>query len=289
MAIDPERLLALDIPVVEQRYDEKDCILYALGCGLGHDPLDREALRFVYEKNLAVLPTYGSVLAASSFWMRDLETGIDFTKVVHGAQSLTVLQALPVRGTVMGRTRVRDVVDKGAGRGALLYVEHAVFEKDTGTALCTSLQTIVCRGDGGFGGPDRATRIAQEAAVEAPGRPADIVCNLPTRPDMALLYRLSGDLNPLHADPDVAARAGFPRPILHGLATFAVAGHAILKTLCGYDPAKLKTIAGRFTAPVFPGDTIRTEIWRDGGEINFRTRVVERNLVVMDQGRATIA
>jgi acyl dehydratase len=121
-----------------------------------------------------------------------------------------------------------------------------------------------------------------------PERAPDAVCDLPTRPETALIYRLSGDINPLHADPEFAKAAGFLRPILHGLATMGVAGHALLKTVCGYDPARLTAMSVRFTAPVFPGETIRTEIWRDGGVISFRARVMERNVVAIDSGRAEI-
>ncbi len=147
------------------------------------------------------------------------------------------------------------------------------------------MQTTFCRGDGGFGGPPRE----QLPVHPIPERAPDLVCDLPTRPETALIYRLSADPNPLHAEPAVAKAAGFPRPILHGLATYGVAGHAILKSLCGYDPARLTSIAGRFSAPVFPGETIRTELWRDGTVVSFRARVVERDVVAINNGRAEIA
>ncbi len=121
-----------------------------------------------------------------------------------------------------------------------------------------------------------------------PERAPDLICDLPTRPEAALVYRLSGDPNPLHVDPDVAKAAGFPRPILHGLATFGIAGHALLRSLCDYDPARLTGLAGRFSAPVFPGETIRTEIWRDGAVASFRARVVERDIVAINNGRAEV-
>jgi acyl dehydratase len=145
-------------------------------------------------------------------------------------------------------------------------------------------QTIFCRGDGGFGGPPRQTPPPHPIPARAP----DAVCDLGTRPEMALIYRLSGDYNLLHADPAVARAAGFDRPILHGLGTFGVSGHAVLKTLCGYDPARLISFAGRFSAPVFPGETIRTEMWRDGAVVSFRARVVERDVVAINNGRAEV-
>jgi acyl dehydratase len=285
MPIVYDKFLALDIPKVEQSYAAKDCMLYALGLGLGHDPLSEDELAFVYEKNLKVLPTFGTVVAHPGFWLRDLDTGVDWVKVVHGEHSMTVHKPLAPSGSVVGKTRVLDVVDKGAGKGALVYSERSIADKASGDLLCTIVQTSICRGDGGFGGPPREQRPLHPIPERAP----DLTCDLTTRPEQALIYRLTADPNPLHADPAVAKAAGFPRPILHGLATFGIAGHALLKSVCGYDPARLKSIAGRFSAPVFPGETIRTEIWRDGGIISFRARVVERDAVAINNGRAEIA
>ena len=183
---------------------------------------------------------------------------------------------------MIGQTRIVEIVDKGEGKGALVYSERQVTDKATGELLATLTQTTFCRG---FGGPKRDTPPAHPLPERAP----DLVCVLPTRPEMALIYRLSGDVNPLHAEPEFARAAGFPRPILHGLATFGVAGHALLKSVCGYDPARLTAISGRFSAPVFPGETIRTEIWREGGVVSFRARVVERDVVTVNNGRAKIA
>jgi acyl dehydratase len=284
MTINYDKLLALDIPAVEQSYGPKDCMLYALGIGLGHDPLSEDELAFVYEKNLKVLPTFGTVVAHPGFWLRDLNTGIDWVKVVHGEHSMVMHEPLAPSGTVIGKTRVVDVIDKGPGKGAVVYSERTITDKATGKLLCTVRQTTFCRGDGGFGGPPRQQHLAHALPERAP----DLTCDLTTRPEQALIYRLSADPNPLHADPAVAQAAGFPRPILHGLATFGIAGHALLKSVCGYDPARLKQIAGRFSAPVFPGETIRTEIWRDGAMVSFRARVVERDAVAINNGRAEV-
>ena len=284
MPIVYEKLLALQIPPVEHSYGPKDCMLYALGLGLGHDPMNTDELAFVYEKNLKVLPTFGTVVAHPGFWVRDLDTGIDWVKVVHGEHSMVMHKPLPPSGTVVGKTRVLDVIDKGPGKGAIVYSERSVSDKASGALLCTIVQTTFCRGDGGFGGPPRPQRPVHAIPEHAP----DLTCDLTTRPEQALIYRLTADPNPLHVDPAVAKAAGFPRPILHGLATFGVAGHALLKSVCGYDPARLTTIAGRFSAPVFPGETIRTEIWRDGAVLSFRARVVERDLIAINNGRAEI-
>jgi acyl dehydratase len=282
--INYDKLLALKIPPSEQSYSEKDVILYALGVGLGHDPTDRAQLDFVYEKNMKVLPTFAAVMGYSGFWTRDLDTGIDWVRIVNGEQGFTLHAPLKPRGTMIGHTRILDVVDKGAGKGALIYTERKITDKQTGTLVATVTQTTFARGDGGFGGPPRPSPPLHQVPERAP----DMVCELGTRPEAALVYRLTADLNPLHADLDVAKAAGYPRPIYHGLGTFGVVGHAILKTVCDYDPTRVTAMSGRFSAPVFPGETIRTEIWRDGNVLSFRALVPARNIVAMSNGRAEI-
>src|SRR5262245_30202015 len=284
MPIVYEKLLALKIPEVVHSYGPKDCMLYALGVGLGLDPLDEDQLAFVYEKSLKVLPTMAVVLGYPGFWVKELDTGIDWVKVVAGEYALELHRPLSPRGTMVGRTRVAEIVDKGPGKGAIVYSERSIEDKASGERIATILQTTFARADGGFGGPPREQRPVHPIPERAP----DLVCDLPTRSEMALIYRLSADPNPLHADPAVAKAAGFPRPILHGLGTFGVAGHAILKTLCGYDPARLTAIAGRFSAPVFPGETICTELWCDGTVVSFRARVIERDVVAINNGRAEV-
>jgi acyl dehydratase len=284
MAIDYDKFLALEIPDAEQSYGAKDCILYALGVGLGLDPVNEDELPFVYEKNLKVLPTQATVLASPGFWLRDLATGVDWVKLVHGEHSMVMHKALTGSGTVTSKTRVLDVVDKGEGKGAIVYSERTLVDKASGDLICTIVQTTFCRGDGGFGGPPRPQRPLHAIPERAP----DLVCELATRPEAALVYRLSADLNPLHADPAVAKAAGFPKPILHGLATFGVAGHAVLKLVCGYDPTQLASIAGRVSAPVYPGETIRTELWRDGDVVSFRATAIERGVIAINNGRAAL-
>jgi len=284
MPINYEKLLALKIPDAEHSYSVKDTMLYALGVGLGHDPTDRQQLDFVYEKNLKALPTFAAVLGYPGFWVRDLDTGIDWVRIVNGEQGITLHAPLQPRGTVIGRTRILDVVDKGEGKGAVVYTERKVTDKTSGALIATVTQTTFCRADGGFGGPPRPTPPLHPLPDRAP----DLVCDLGTRPEAALIYRLSADLNPLHADLDVAKAAGYPRPILHGLATFGGVGHALLKSVCDYQPERMIAMSGRFSAPVFPGETIRTEIWRDGSVISFRALVPERNIVAMSNGRAEI-
>lgn len=284
MTIVYDKLLALKIPEVEQTYGPKDAILYALGLGFGQDPLDENELPFVYEKNLKVMPTLAVVLGWPGFWPRDLDSGIDWVRLVAGEQGLVLHRPLPPSGTIVGRTRVTEIIDKGPGKGALVYSERIVTGKKTGEKIATVTQTTFCRGDGGFGGPPREA----PAAHPIPERAPDAVCDFSTRPETALIYRLSGDPNPLHVDPAIAKAAGFPRPVLHGLASFGIAARAILKTLCGYDSSKLPAIAARYSAPIFPGDSIRTEIWRDGNVVSFRARVMERDALVLNNGRAEI-
>ena len=284
MPLNAEKLLALKIPDVEHAYGPKDCMLYALGLGLGQDPLNADELAFVYEKNLKVLPTFAVMQGYAAYWLRRPEIGVTWEKVVHGEQGLVLHKPVMTEGHVIGRTRILDVVDKGAGKGALIYSERQISDKASGRLLATLQQTTFCRGDGGFGGAKRETPPPHTLPARAP----DGVCDFPTRPEMALIYRLSGDTNALHVDPEFAKAAGFPRPVLHGLATFGVAGHALLKVVCGYDPARLTAMAGRFSAPVFPGETIRTEFWYDGSVVSFRVRVKERDVVAIDHGCAEV-
>jgi acyl dehydratase len=284
MAIVYDRLLTLKIPDVERTYTERDPIFYALSLGLGQDPVNADELPFVYEEKTKVLPTFPVVAAQPGFWARELDTGIDWVKVVHGEHDLVLHSPMPVRGSVTSHTRVIEVIDKGPGKGALVISQRKLNDKSTGQLYATITQTTFCRGDGGFGGPARTAPEPHALPTRAP----DAVCDLVTRPEMALLYRWNADMNPLHADPAIAQAAGFGRPILHGLATFGVSGHAILKTLCGYDPGRFRSMAVRFSAPVYPGETIRTEMWRDGTIVSFRARVVERDVTVLNNGRTEI-
>lgn len=284
MPLDYKKLLNWPIPPIEQTYTRRDTMLYALGVGLGADPLDTDQLKFVFEENLAALPTMAITLGYPGPWFAHPDTGITRTHTVHGEQSFVTHKPLPVEGTIIGTNRVTAVIDKGEGRGAIMLTECNVTDKATGATLCTWSSSLFCRADGGFGGPAGPTPLPHPVPATAP----DAVCDLATLPQAALIYRLSGDYNPLHADPAYAAKAGFKAPILHGRCTFGVAGHALLKTLCGYDPSRLLSMAGRFSSPVYPGETIRTEMWRDGGVVTFRSSVPARSVTVLNHGRAEI-
>ena len=283
MAIDYHKLKNWPFKEVVQTYTAKDCMLYALGIGLGADPLDRDQLRFVYEEHLQMLPTMPVVLGSPGFWVMDPASGIDWKTVLHGEQGLTIHRPLPAAATVVGKSSIEEIIDKGPGKGAMMYSRRDLFDQASGALLCSLTSTTVCRSEGGFGGPTGPARPPHEI----PARQPDLSCDLATLPQAALIYRLSGDFNPLHADPAVARSVGFSQPILHGLCTYGVAGHAILKSLCGYDAGRLRRLDVRFSAPVLPGETIRTEIWvESAGRAHFRSRVVERDLVVLNNGLA---
>jgi acyl dehydratase len=286
MAIDYQKLRHWPFPDVEHSYRAKDAMLYALGLGLGADPMDEQQLRFVYEEGLKALPTMAVVLANAGQWSKNPETGINWKLLLHGEQGLVLHKPLPAAGTVVGRTVIEEIIDKGKDKGALIYSRRDITDKETGALLASLSSTSFLRGDGGFGGPTGPTKPVHQLPERAP----DLVCDIATLPQAALIYRLSGDYNPLHADPEIAKAAGFPRPILHGLCTFGVAGHALLRTLCGYDPARLRRMQVRFSAPVFPGETVRTEIWREGGgSFGFRCRIVERDIVAINNGLVDVA
>lgn len=281
MALDPDRLRNFPIPETRQRFTMRDTILYALSIGLGQDPLDERQLDFVHETRLRAFPSIAAVLGHPGFWLRNLDTGVDWKRLVHGEQAITWHGTLPVEGEVIGRTRVTGLVDRGEGKGALLHSAREVVDAATGTLLATLDQTTVLRGDGGFGGRSDPVR----APHPMPGRDPDDAVELATRPEQALLYRLNGDDNPLHIDPAVAKAAGFDRPILHGLCTLGIVMHALLRRICGYDITRPRHLALRFSAPVFPGETIRTELWHEGsGTYAFRARAVERDAVVVNNG-----
>jgi len=285
MALDYNKLRNWTIPDIERTYSTRDTILYALGIGLGQDPLDEEQLRFVLEDRLVALPSMATVLAYPCVWFSDPGTGVNFTKVVHAEQSFVNHRLLPVAGRVVGKTWVTGVFDKGPRVGALLETKCEVFDLSDGELLCTITSASMARGDGGMSGGDAQKKKAHD--VEPEDAPT-FVCDIPTAPQAALIYRLSGDENPLHFDPNRAQQAGYDRPILHGRCSFGIAAWAILNHCCCYEPMRLKSMSARFSGPVFPGETLRTEIWRNGDSVRFRTSVVERGSLALTHGVAQV-
>jgi len=285
MALDYEKLKNWKVEGLVQRYTANDTILYALGIGVGHDPLDEKQLPFVYEKELRALPTMATVLAYPWGWMYRANANVTRVKLVHAEQGIRIYKPLPFEGELVGHTAVTNIIDKGRDKGALVYSERKIYEQKSGDLLCSATATTFCRADGGFDGPTGSVKPLQAI----PERAADFVCDLPTLPQAAMIYRLCGDRNPLHIEPAIGRAAGFKGPILHGLCTFGVAGHALLRTCCDYDPAKLVAVDARFSAPVYPGEKIRTEMWRDGKHVAFRARVVERDSIVLNHGSAELA
>lgn len=280
--MDLNTIEALRFAGVSQAYTDRDTILYALGLGYGEDPLDAAELRYVYEKELRVVPSICSILCQPGFWAQKPEYGIDWVKVLHAEQAFEIHAPIPAAGTLVGDIRIIGVEDKGAEKGALLHQEKRL-STEQGAPVATVRTSLFLRGNGGEGG----FGAALPAAPPLPDRAPDRIVSIPTVPRAALIYRLSGDWNPLHADPAVARKAGFDRPILHGLCTFGIACRALTQNLA--DGAALVSMFARFSRPVFPGETIAIDIFEESGGVRFRARAVERDLVVLDRGTATFA
>ncbi len=273
-----------DFGDLSHTYTQRDTMLYALGVGLGADPVDAGQLRFVFEKDLQVLPSMVAVLGTPGFWWRDARTGADWVKLVHGEQRIQIFRPLPAAATLVAKNRVVSLTDKGAGKGAIAVIERDIYESGNTQPLARTTQVTFLRGDGGFSERSGKSDAGPEALPGVPETAPDIELELPSLEQAALIYRLSGDYNPLHADPEVARAAGFTRPILHGLCTFGMAAHAIVKTCCKYDAARIKSMAVRFTAPVYPGETIKFQLWRRDQKMHLRARIDARDTVVLNNG-----
>ena len=281
MPINYERLRNWPFADVVQDYTERDCILYALGLGLGSRPTDPAHLAYTYEAGLRMFPTMAAVLAHPGFWLRDPETGVDWKKIVATGHSIVFHAAMPVRGRILGRMHVAGLYDKGADKGALLIYRRELFDAASGRKLCTVEGGNMLRGDGGFGGP----RDAPPRPARPQGAP-DVTIRIPTLPQAALIYRLSGDMNPLHADPAVAAGAGFGAPVLHGLCTYGIACRAVIEA-AGAGRGALQSYSAEFAAPVFPGDELETAVWFGPGDAcRFETRVTGQDRPVLTGGAA---
>lgn len=275
---DPAELVARVPLETRQTLTPEQVMLYALGVGAGELP-------FVYEDGLEVLPTMAVALAYPGFVWRDPELGVDWQRLLHAETGITIHAPLPVSGDLVGRTRFGPVFDKGAEKGSIAYHVREIYDA-AGAHLATVRNGSFLRGNGGRG----STPGEQAKPHAIPDRAPDQVIDLATADNQALIYRLSGDFNPLHVDPQVAAEAGFARPILHGLCTFGVAGRAVLAALCDNRPHRLKRLDVRFSSSVFPGETIRTEIWREAeGHAAYRASVIERDKIVLNNGYVEFA
>jgi acyl dehydratase len=283
MPIDHAHVMSLTSTDQEFSYTERETMLYALGIGLGGDPMDKSELGFVYENGLKTVPTMATVIAWGAGRLGD--SGINYSMVVHGEQRVTLHKPLPVGATILADTRFIACLDKGAGKGAVLISETSIRDKKDNAPLCTLTSSIFARADGGFGGPSEGGPETHAIPQRAP----DLEVDITTRPDQALIYRLSGDRNPLHSDPDFAKMVGFPRPILHGLCTYGITCRAVMSAYCENDSAKILSHDVRFSSPVFPGETVSVQMWRDGNVISFEARVKTRDVVVIKNGKAVLA
>ncbi len=277
-----DELMGFEFPEIRQTYSERDTILYALGVGACQDPMDGNELSLVYEKELVAIPSMAVTLAYPGFWYRDLDPGLDHLRVLHGSEHVTIHRALPTSGTVVAQPKIGAIYDKGENKGSLIVSERDIFDDECGDLLATVTQTAFCRGDGGLGGPV----IPAPKPEPLPETDADRVIEFQISSRAALIYRLSGDYNPLHVDPDFAGMAGFERPVLHGLATY---GYICRELMWLDEPGRnpIVEMDCRFTGPVFPGETVSLHIWVRGSTIRFRAYVADRR--VIDSGKCRFA
>ena len=266
MPLDPNAIGATTEPRLFE-WTERDTLLYALGVGAGNQDL-AFTTENSHDIDQQVLPTF-AVIACPAFGAAALIGSFKFRMLLHGSQQIRLFAPLPPAGKLSVVSEVADIQDKGEGKNAVVMLKGTGRNPETSEVIAETSSTVVIRGEGGFGGqPGQRSQ-----APEIPDREPDSRTPLPTREDQALIYRLSGDRNPLHSDPWFARElAGFPKPILHGLCTYGVAGRVLVSELGGGDASKITAIAVRFTSPVFPGETLTTSIWRTGtGQAVFRT------------------
>ncbi|WP_316214768.1 MULTISPECIES: MaoC family dehydratase [unclassified Bradyrhizobium] len=285
MPINYEDLMALKNIGQTYAYSDREVMLYAYGIGMGADPMDEKELAFVNEacaepRPLKVVPTFASVAAWGA---GPGEMNLNRVLVVDGERDITFHKPLAVAAKITADSTVLAVSDKGKDKGAVIR-HQTVLRDESGAALATLVASRFARGDGGFGGPSGGIPDPHPVPARAP----DLSVDIATRPDQALVYRLCGDRNPLHSDPEFARRAGFPRPILHGMCTYGITCRAVLQTYADYDPSAFKLHAARFSSPVFPGETVTVDLWKDGNVISFEARVKARGVTVIKNGRTVL-
>ncbi len=278
MPLDPAKV-GTELPEVPHTWTARDAILYALAVGAGGAPED---LKYCYENGQKVLPTFAVVPGLNAVLGVANVVESDLSKLLHGEHAIRLHRPIPAEGTVTTRSKVAAIWDKGKGATVVVEAESS----DAKGPLFSNTFTAFFRGEGGFGGE----RGPKTEPPEPPDRAPDAEISWRTLPQQALLYRLLGDRNPLHADPAFARFAGFERPILHGLCTYGFAGRAVLRAVAGDDPARLKALSARFSGVVFPGDTLVTRVWALGaGEARFEVVDADRDEVVLRHGIAEVA
>ena len=288
MPVDPKQALGAKLTPVESSWNEDKLILYALGVGvgIGKSQVDPKVLRYTYENGIKALPTYGVIPVFSAMGGLFNIPGLSFNPMMllHGEQYTEILEPpLPVEANVVTEGTVSGIFDKG--KGALVIIDFLTREKKTGTALVKNVMSVFIRGEGGFGGDAKAPEAGNNPPESAP----DATLEYATLTQQALLYRLSGDKNPLHVDPMMAQMGGFDVPILHGLCTFGNLGRAVLEAFANDEPERFKSIQVRFSKPVFPGETIVSQMWKvSDTEIVCKARVKERDLDVITNAKVTL-
>lgn len=284
MTLDYDRLISWT-GTREAEVTADAAILYALGVGLGADPTDRAELAFLDERALSVLPTMAMVLGVRPDYLTDPAYGVDLKTMLHGESGLVLHRPIPSGRRVKAEARIERILDRGAEKGAATYFANTIIDAETGTLIAETSGCFIMRGNGGFGGPSGPA----PASAPVPDRAPDLSLDIPTLPQAGLIYRLSGDRNPLHIDPDLARKVGFQRPILHGLAGFGIAGHGVLKLLCDHDPARFKALRLRYSAPIYPGETIRLDLFRlQRGHYALRCTALGRDVVVLNNGQVEV-
>ncbi len=283
MPIDPSKALGYELESGPGQWGPDQVILYHLGVGAGTPPTDAKELEYTYEKNLKVLPSFGVIPVFGSLGGIGSVPGLEFNfaMLLHGEQDIELHQPIPVSANIRSKGRVAGIYDKG--KAALVVLEVESRDEQSGEALFTNRFSLFLRGEGGFGGES-----GPKAGNAAPERGPDRVVESPTLPQQALLYRLNGDKNPLHADPEFAKMGGFDQPILHGLCSFGVVCKAVVDAALDGDTAKVARYQARFAGVVFPGETIVTSIWNEGDQILIDAKTRERGSPVITNAAITV-
>lgn len=281
MPIDVDRAVGATFAPTTYEWSDRDVILYHLALGAGNPPTDEHELRYAYEGDLHVLPSFGTIPPFGTMMSLGSVDGIDIdlASILHGEQEIEVHKSIPTSGSVSQEGRVVNVFDKG--KGALIVMEIVSTDEKSGEPMFTNRSSIFVRGEGGFGGDSGPAAVGTVPDDREP----DHIVESPTMPQQALLYRMSsGDLNPLHADPGFALFAGFERPILHGLCTYGIALKAVVDAALGHETSRVSAYKARFSGSVYPGETIVTRIWDTDDGVALEAVTAERGEAVLSNG-----